>query len=499
MASCKETVSRNFGNLSRRAKMRQRELIRATLGIESEQMDGEPVAMRNGSNACGTTINRARSAFTPFVFHHRIVRRLMANSLHTEGRWLWATPNLIGMKNPELTFGVSVSGLYDGLVGIGLYFMNLHALIGGAQYKRVFENILQSVLDWEAANEESPMSGGLFDGRSGLGLFMIAAGDDAHDNSLIEMGYRELLHANTNCAEDTKWDVISGLSGHVLALANAQDLLGDTELLSAIRKAATCLLQRAVEVNGGIAWKDTDFSNNLPLAGFAHGAAGASAALAMAGKLCSCEAFVDGAWQAVAYESTQYMENARNWRDNRTFEKGVDQNQDNNTDLIGWCHGAAGIGLARSLLVPVSRSSEEEGYLRRDINRLKDSTYLQVGSDCLCHGILGNLACAQRAALAINDQGWQNDVNALAARVLDNLFDREPVIGFGDDHLRKLYPQNPSLMCGISGIGLGSLCLLQPDRVGLVLAGEMIHPSKCREASPARSGMRSATPVSVSA
>jgi lantibiotic modifying enzyme len=129
--------------------------------------------------------------------------------------------------------------------------------------------------------------------------------------------------------------------------------------------------------------------------------------------------------------------------------------------MAAWCHGAAGIGLARLRALP----HLDDPKLDEEI-QVALSTTLAGGfgrSHCLCHGDMGNLELLLEAGRALNDRGWRAQADRLAAAVLEDI-DRRGWRCGGPGAVEM-----PGLMLGVAGIGYQMLRLAEPERVPSVL------------------------------
>ena len=99
--------------------------------------------------------------------------------------------------------------------------------------------------------------------------------------------------------------------------------------------------------------------SSQPLTGFSHGAAGIAWALLKLAAWSGQARFRESAESAIAYERSTFVAEEANWPDYRAFP-GEDQSA--LRFMVAWCHGAAGIGLARtdSLHYMDDRETREE-------------------------------------------------------------------------------------------------------------------------------------------
>ena len=132
--------------------------------------------------------------------------------------------------------------------------------------------------------------------------------------------------------------------------------------------------------------------------------------------------------------------------------------------MTAWCHGAAGIGLARFGRLRQMDDAE----VRAEIEAAVRTTMAHGSSNhSLCHGDLGNLELLVQAASTLRDERMQEALTRRAATVLD---------GIERSGYRCGVPQGietPGLMTGLAGIGYGLLRLVEPNRVPSVVLLEI--------------------------
>lgn len=152
---------------------------------------------------------------------------------------------------------------------------------------------------------------------------------------------------------------------------------------------------------GKRSWK-IQGSNQSPLTGFSHGAAGFAYALSSLATLSHREDFEAAAQECIAYEDSHYDDAASNWADFRTSDETRLPSQ--------WCHGAVGIGLARVASNRATMMCTDKSIL--DINRSVKNTVTNWPQrvDTLCCGTLGAIEFLSEACDSLN----QPDLGQLA-------------------------------------------------------------------------------------
>jgi hypothetical protein len=197
--------------------------------------------------------------------------------------------------------------------------------------------------------------------------------------------------------------------------------------------------------------------------GLAHGAAGIGLALyelhAATGRLD----FLEAARRTFDREDTLFVRERGNWAK-------MDHPADPPRFEVAWCHGAAGIALARSRAAGLD---PDRGEVYRAMARLAIATTLATVERGLasprcdaspCHGMGGLIEIVGIAAQTLDDPSYR-DAAQSASRIL---IDRHAESGDWPSGLRS-GGSNPSLMLGDAGIGYTFLRLHDPAHVPSVL------------------------------
>jgi type 2 lantibiotic biosynthesis protein LanM len=228
-------------------------------------------------------------------------------------------------------------------------------------------------------------------------------------------------------------DVLSGRAGAIpplLALAHAT---GDAEFLTLARSMGDGLCDHAHWRDGCALW----INSNCPggMGGFAHGVTGIGWALHRLARATGEDRYRRTAEGAFAFEDSLFDEEEQAWTDLR----GLDRLK----SAHAWCHGSAGIGLARLDLDPQLASAATRTTLRR----AAEATWRSgVGySHCICHGDMGAWELLDHAIA--HGEGPENLTReGLMAMLLSSLEDHGPVCGLLKDAFV------PGLFPGIGGI-----------------------------------------------
>lgn len=128
---------------------------------------------------------------------------------------------------------------------------------------------------------------------------------------------------------------------------------------------------------------------DICLAGMAHGYSGMAVALAMLQKYTEEERYKEIVLELCEKEDRLFDKTTNNWRDMR-------QEVENPKDTIAWCHGSAGILLARVLIHKISEISFSQLLKGISLNQVLDKMYhTEKNEFCLCHGQAGLLLIQQ--------------------------------------------------------------------------------------------------------
>jgi type 2 lantibiotic biosynthesis protein LanM len=259
-------------------------------------------------------------------------------------------------------------------------------------------------------------------------------------------------------ATDRSFDVILGAAGAILGLLVLHRASGDQAALKAATACGRRLLAaRVPDPDGDLGWATARTYKGRHLAGFSHGAAGIALALLRVYRATGDTAFRAAAEDALAYERKLFMPHLNNWPD---FRSGPPP--DGAARACQWCHGAAGIGLARVGCLDLIDDDRIMGEIEAALSSTLAATTLNI--DHLCCGNFGRLDFLLTAGLRLD----RPDLVACArdratARVTQAAARGEFIWGGGDDRM------HPGFFQGVSGIGYELLRLTSPQILPSVL------------------------------
>lgn len=241
-------------------------------------------------------------------------------------------------------------------------------------------------------------------------------------------------------AADKTLDIIGGSAGAILGLLRLHAAAGEGDVLERATQCGEHLLRRRrIGPQGRRSWAGQG-SGPRALNGMSHGAAGFAYALASLSAATGREDFAAAAGECVAFENASYDGSYGNWPDFRDATQVHWPCQ--------WCHGAAGIGLARA--ATLARGAPDARALREDVERaLKGAEQAWPNAvDTLCCGTLGSIEFLYEAGRALQ----RTDLQDLASRRLTAIL--QAAASSGDYRWGAGSRQfNLGLFRGLAGVG----------------------------------------------
>lgn len=305
--------------------------------------------------------------------------------------------------------------LYNGVSGIGV-FLAAHGQVAGhaPSIELAYASVAylrNRLKDSNAARFARSLGIG---GAAGMGSIVYgltvmakSLGDDA---MLADAHTASRLITGDMIAADKRLDVIGGSAGAILCLLR---LHRDTGADDALKRAIACgehlLRQDRVGSEGRRSFVGQGFGTQ-GLNGMSHGAAGFALALASLAEATGREDFLAAAAECLAFENASYDAGRGNWPDFRhAGEPGW---------ACRWCHGAPGIGMARAAML--KRGAADKMRLRSDIeNALSGADRAwPVEIDTLCCGTLGSVEFFCEAAEAFGRADLRDDAAKRLASVV---------------------------------------------------------------------------------
>lgn len=362
------------------------------------------------------------------------------------------------------------NGLYGGNAGMALFLglaghtLNDQRMVSVA--RRSLEPVIREVL-------ASRIRGvGAFDGAAGY-LYVLTCLGETWGADYTELQHK-LLRTIRNSAADDQWlDVLGGVTGAGLVIANGAKLWGDPGLaLDAAQACAKRIEASRTDMPDEITgWSG---AQGVPLTGFAHGAAGISLACVQLGEFLGEPSLFELSHRARNFEASHFIGPEGNWADLRPWDDLPDaettpKSATTRTTTF-WCNGAVGIGLARCLETLIRPDGDQADAIRGEIAVALATAKRNGlgGGHSLCHGDLGTMELHFAASRL---PGWGREANyarRIAGMVARNILATGPVCGV------PVGMKAPGLMVGLGGLGFGLLRALRqdtPNVCGLEFAG----------------------------
>ncbi len=391
--------------------------------------------------------------------------RLCRLALHGEESVGWIGVGV--MKDREWYLQPTSTDLYSGTPGIVLFLAYLGLLTGEERYTTLARVALASTRTQVALQNQRPeLAGtGAFQGLGAFIYLLSHLGALWHDPALYQEAEEIIKLLPDAISKDEMIDVIGGSAGCIAALLSLYAVAPSQATLATAIRCGEHLIARARPQKSGIGWSTK--MEETPLTGFAHGNAGIALSLLRLFTVSGEERFRQTAFAAMEYERSFFSPESRNWPDLRkefrssaTSQQQTGQ-QEGNSYMVAWCHGAPGIGLARL----ASLEHVDDATLRAEID-VAFQTTLAYGfgqNHSLCHGDMGNLEFILSATRLLSLSQYEEQVQRLTSMLLDNIEEQGCVTGV------PLGVETPGLMVGIAGTGYALLRLASPERIPPVL------------------------------
>jgi type 2 lantibiotic biosynthesis protein LanM len=351
---------------------------------------------------------------------------------------------------------------YDGLPGLAFFFGYLGKIAVEKRYTQLSQGAVTTLRNSLRRYPQGVTSIGAFAGWGGLIYTWTHLGDLWRDVDLLTEAEGFAGRLLDLIDKDEGLDIIDGAAGCLLALLGLESRLGSKSALAAATRLGDRLLATAQVVDGGLGWT-TRVPATAPLAGMSHGAAGIAWALCSLGARTGDQRYLETARAAIAYERNLYSVENKNWPDLRNFpsESGGDRRFEY---MTAWCHGAAGIGLARLGCLRYLNDPLAQEEIETALYKTRADGF--GFNHSLCHGDLGNVELLAKAGEVLADPYWQSEAERVASNVLSS------IQRHGWLCANPVGIESPGLMTGLAGVGYGLLRLADPDRVPCILTLE---------------------------
>lgn len=372
--------------------------------------------------------------------------------------------------------------IYQGAAGIAWFLGELYRATGDAEVGRAARGGLEHAL---ARGDHLSNLFGFHSGRVGLAWVAVRLAGIFERPDYAERARRLLGSLAGRESQDSGLDVIGGASGAIPACLDLAGKTGWDELREMARELGEHLIGQAQRRPDGWSWATGGESAVRNLTGFAHGASGVGLALLELAHATGDSRFRFAAEMAFLYERRLFNAERSNWPDLRHKDLGdalffqrTDELRRAIRDgtppvyeeryMTAWCHGSAGIGLARLRAFELTGQDvyrkEAEAALRSTLQAVEDDLS-QGGNYSLCHGIGGNCELPLLAAELLGDPELRQVAERAAREGIETYEARGRPWPCGT---RGGVP-DPGLLVGEAGIGAFYLRLADPGTPSILL------------------------------
>jgi type 2 lantibiotic biosynthesis protein LanM len=353
--------------------------------------------------------------------------------------------------------------LYEGCCGIALFLAALSTVTGNTQFAQLALRTLHSTRARlrrvpRGSRSAAARLRGLGAG-SGLGSliysFVRTAVLLSEDDGLVEEASSLAEWVTSDViAADERLDVLGGAAGGLLGLLALYSVTHEETVLQRAVECGDHLLQQRIPWRAGRPWRTI---SNHPLTGFSHGAAGIAYSLVRLYGVTGNSEYLSAAIQGIEFERFVFSERQGNWPDFRQGHTNAEMRFP-----IKWCHGAAGLGLARLGCRNIANISGIDREITTALRTTRER-YLQA-TDFLCCGNFGRAETFLVAADVLDQPEWRRVCETGVAAVVA----RASMAGHYRLFARAgLY--NPGFFQGTAGIGYQLLRLAHNELPSVLL------------------------------
>lgn len=351
--------------------------------------------------------------------------------------------------------------LFDGCCGVAIFLAGLTKITKSQSHKDLalatLAPLLRKINDYcDRLTQELGIGGGM--GAGALIYSLIRSGQMLGEDFLKPVKQVAATITPERIASDRTYDILGGSAGAILGLLALYQVQPTEAILQQAIACGRHLLEHRVKSESGhLAWIT---GKQTMLTGFSHGVAGIAYALARLFEVTQKEEFLIAALESNAYEASVFIPEQNNWPDFRypRTKKGY-------FCCNSWCHGAAGIGMARVAELNILPTNTIQSDIDAAIETNKK--YPLERLDQLCCGNLGRVEFLINAARKLD----RPDLEEIARERTSQVVARASAKGkFGLNW--ETGPYDPSFFQGSSGIGYQLLRMAYPDLLPSILVWE---------------------------
>jgi len=404
----------------------------------------------------------------------KIADKLLHISLKNENGIYWHSYSYNSLKE-EFT-PLTELDIFSGNSGILLFFSELYNVTKEKRYLKEIRLISEFIVKQNECHlyfTPSFYCGGLGLAYSLSRTYVITQIDWYKEESIrmLNLCRNSLENKSSSC------EFLYGSSGTLLGLILIYNILKIEWLLECVMIALKSLLNEAILTPTGIGWGKSE-SKKGELSGFAHGATGIALALTEMYRITKNPALKFLIRETCKYEDRLFDKRRGNWKDLRHLfdrSKGIEEEINNyingnrkflktSSDMVAWCHGSVGIGLARARMFEVLADNNclEMAQVALATTKTSEINNRRWLNFCQCHGGAGNAELFLKLADIENKPEHIEVINLIA----DNGLSINKKTGTFNEDGR---PSEPGLMNGMAGVGYFFLRIAAPKKVPSIL------------------------------
>ncbi|HDX9591280.1 TPA: type 2 lantipeptide synthetase LanM family protein [Bacillus pseudomycoides] len=345
-------------------------------------------------------------------------------------------------EKQQLRYSPLSIGLYDGIMGVTLFYAFLYEKTGNELYFKTAKASLQSIYQFLNHPSNQLHTSG-FSGYASIIYGFCKLYEIWKDEELIKKSMELVEKIKLEVSNDRVHDLLGGNAGVLLVLLKLYNITSDHKVLEIAKLCGEHLVESAIEIEKGIAWNS--IINKTPLGGFSHGVAGIAFSLYRLYIATDNEVYVNACKRALIYQDSLYKEDKGNWMDCR-------DHKNNDSSQYTWCNGGLGIILGYMEMWDILTDKQKE-HVYLGIKSIIENGFNTDTTHCLCHGDLGNYEIMRKISKQVENCALEKYLQNIKLKILDSI--RLHGIECGLSNKIEV----PGFMVGLSGIGLSLLYL----------------------------------------
>jgi len=394
-------------------------------------------------------------------------RRICGQAIWHDKRCTWVGASIEEGRGAEmaLTYASLGPDLYEGTGGVAWFLAELAAATGDELFRRTAVGAIAHAIA-RAPQLSDDLDRSLYSGRLGVAVAAAAVGAATGESQYVEAAARTVA-ATPHPMARGQFDIISGRAGAIYGLLWLSSRLGEPHFAEEAHELARQLAEtgeRSGPAGRDVSWAAESHTAAGNLTGFSHGASGAACALLEVAAATGTGDLATVAEGAFAYESSLFDAAVRNWPDLRKRSGALAGRRAAPSYPVSWCHGAAGIALARLRAYELTAHPrfKQEAVVALETTFAHTEAVVRVGagSFSLCHGLAGNAEILEKGYRVLGSSGtkWHD----LAVEIASAGIQR-----YGRPH--QAWPcgthegETPNMMLGLAGAGMFYLRMHDPS------------------------------------